>query len=191
MSTLSTAICRSFADAIENIVPRFSGHRIGEIPLFTKGKASRSWIRFKKVEPPNKAIDCMGSLPSRERPLPRQPARSRVVYALCRHSFDVRRGHCPSDSATLIADSRISSASMRSSIERANTIPPTHGVAIARARDRAACPSRCNACSKTSIMALSTVSNACRTRGSSRKKSVGKAIRGQVPSISSKCSRER
>jgi hypothetical protein len=37
-----------------------------------------------------------------------------------------------------IAASRISSASTRSSIERANTIPPTHSVAIARARDRAA-----------------------------------------------------
>ena len=70
-----------------------------------------------------------------------------------------------------IADSRISSASTRSSIERANTIPPTHSVAIARARDRAACPLRRNACSKTSIMTLSTVSNACRTRCSSRGKS--------------------
>ena len=120
-----------------------------------------------------------------------RPARSRAVYALCSHSFDGWRGHCPSDNAMPIAASRTSSASTRSSIERANTIPPTHSVAIARARDRAACPLRCNACSKISIMTLSTVSNACRTRDSSRKKSVGKAIRGQVPSISSKCSRER
>jgi len=143
--------------------------------------------------PSSSASTRSGFETSRECPL--APAvgnqgRSRAVYALCRHSFDVRRGHCPSDSAMPIAASRISSASARSSIERANTIPPTHSVAIARARDRASCPLRCNACSKISIMTLSTVSNACRTRCSSRKKSVGKAIRGQVPSISSKCSRE-
>ena len=109
---------------------------------------------------------------------------------ICLLLFILSTGHCPSDSAMSIAASRISSASTRSSIERANTIPPTHSVAIARARDRAACPLRRNACAKTSIITLSTASNACRTRCSSRKKSVGKAIRGQVPSISSKCSRE-
>jgi hypothetical protein len=79
---------------------------------------------------------------------------------------DVVRGHGPSESATSIAASRNSSASVRSSIERANTMPPTHSAAMARARFRAVCPLRCNACSKTSIMTLSTVSNACRTRGS-------------------------
>src|SRR5258707_9050765 len=63
---------------------------------------------------------------------------------------DVRRGHWPSDRAMPIAASRISSASTPSPIDRANTIPPTHSVAIARARDRAACPLRCIACSKIS-----------------------------------------
>ena len=116
---------------------------------------------------------------------------SRLDQALRRTSSDVDRGHRPNDSATSVAASRSSSASTRSSIERANTIPPTHSAAMARARCRATCQSRPNACSKTSIITLSTVSNACRTRSSLRKNSVGKAIKGQVPSMSSKCSSER
>ena len=60
-------------------------------------------------EPPFGARSVSGFDTSRERPLApavgnqRRPARSRAVYALCRHSFDVRRGHCPSDSAMPIA----------------------------------------------------------------------------------------
>src|SRR6478672_432514 len=60
-------------------------------------------------EPPFGARSVSGFDTSRERPLAPavgnqgRPARNRMVYGLCRHSFDVGRGHCPSDSAMSIA----------------------------------------------------------------------------------------
>jgi hypothetical protein len=93
--------------------------------------------------------------------------------------------------------SRSSSATARSSIARATTIPPTHNAAIARAcaaREELALaePTRpFTLRSSNATIAVNTFSNAALAARPLRETSVGSATIGHEFSTFSKCCRER